>query len=127
MKKWLTYFLLSIYLLSFTEAKQVLKLPNLVEHYISHEIRNKNISLFKFIKIHYLDEQVMDSDYKQDMSLPFKTHDFSTISINLVIPPKKIEFSFEPKKLFVEKNQNFTYSETFYPSVFQKIWQPPKI
>ncbi|HMU08256.1 MAG TPA: hypothetical protein PKC37_10120 [Kaistella sp.] len=127
MKKLLTYFLLSLYLLSFTEARQVLKLPNLIEHYISHELRDKNTTLYSFIKMHYLDAPVKDSDYNQDMSLPFKTHDLSPISINLVVPPKKIEFSFEQKKLFVEKKQNFAYSETFYPSVFQKIWQPPKI
>ncbi len=77
--------------------------------------------------MHYLDAPVKDSDYNQDMSLPFKTHDISPIAINLVVPPKKIEFNFEPKKLFVEKKQNFAYSETLYPSVFQKIWQPPKI
>ncbi|UBB90772.1 hypothetical protein J4771_05345 [Candidatus Kaistella beijingensis] len=127
MKKLLTYFLLSLYLLSFTEARQVLKLPNLIEHYISHELRDKNTTLYSFIKMHYLDAPVKDSDYNQDMSLPFKTHDLSPISINLVVPPKKIEFNFEQKKLFVEKKQNFAYSETFYPSVFQKIWQPPKI
>ena len=77
--------------------------------------------------MHYIDEQVKDSDYNQDMNLPFKTHDVSMASINLVFPPKKIEFNFEHKPLKIEEQHNFTYTESFYPSVFQKIWQPPKI
>lgn len=126
-KKFLTYFLLTLYLLSFTEAKQVLKLPNLVEHYISHTLKDKNTTLFSFIKMHYLDAPVKDADYNQDMKLPFKTHDFSVFSFTFTTPPKKIEFNFEHKCSNIEEQHNFAYSESFYPSVFQKIWQPPKI
>lgn len=77
--------------------------------------------------MHYLDEQVHDGDYNQDMKLPFKVHDFSSIFIFTNTPPKKLEFNFEVKKLFIEKKQNFAYFEAFYPSIYQKIWQPPKI
>lgn len=119
--------MLSIYFLSFPEARQVLKLPNLIEHYISHELRDQNTTFFSFIKLHYLDEQLQDSDYNQDMKLPFKTHDFSFSSFSLTVPPKPVDFTFSVKKFFIEKKQNFAYRETFYPSVFQKIWQPPKI
>ena len=127
MKKILSYCLIIIYLFSFSEVREVVKLPNLVEHYISHMLREPDTTLFSFIKMHYLDEQIHDSDYSQDMKLPFKVHDFSAISIFTGTPPKKIEFNFEIKKLFLEKKQNFAYSETFYPSIYQSIWQPPKI
>ncbi len=107
--------------------RQVVKLPNLIEHYISHKLRDNNTSIYSFIKMHYIDEQVKDSDYSQDMTLPFKHHDISVMAINMVFPPKKIEFNFEHKPLKIEEQNNFTYTEGFYPSVFQKIWQPPKI
>lgn len=77
--------------------------------------------------MHYLDEQQKDSDYSQDMKLPFKTHDYSFSAISITIPPKRVELTFPVNKIFIEKKLNFIYSETFYPSVFQKIWQPPKI
>ena len=127
LKKLLTYLTLSLYLFSFTEARQILKLPNLIEHYISHELRDSNTTLFSFFKMHYLDEHQIDSDYSQDMKLPFKTHDFSFSAFSLTVPPKPLDFSLTAKRIFVEKKQNFAYSENFYPSVFQKIWQPPKI
>lgn len=126
-RKFFTYFFIIAYLFSFPEMRQVIKLPNLVEHYISHKLRDENTTLFSFIKMHYLDEQIKDSDYSQDMKLPFKTHDISVVAFNLVYPPKKIEFNFEHKPLDIDEQHQFTYTESFYPSVFQKIWQPPKI
>ena len=72
MKKSLVYVLLFVYLFSFPEMRQLLKVPNLVEHYISHKIKDRNTTLYSFIKMHYLDEQKQDADYKQDMQLPFK-------------------------------------------------------
>lgn len=126
MKKWLLYFMIVTYLASFCEMRQVAKLPNLIEHYISHKIENHDISVFAFLKMHYLDQQTMDKDYDQDMKLPFKTHDLSSISIVLNIPPDKTTFILQ-RPIYVDVSSNFSYSEKFYPSVFQKIWEPPKI
>lgn len=127
MKKTLVYFFIITYLFSFCEVRQLLKLPNLVEHYISHKLKDTDTTLFSFIKMHYLDETVVDSDYNQDMKLPFKTHDVSVTHFNIVFPPKKLEFNFEFQPLSIENQQHFSYTEKFYPSVFHKIWQPPKI
>ena len=127
MKKWLVYFLLFTYLTSFSEVRQVVKMPRLIEHYISHKIANHDMSLFAFIKMHYIDEQIVDSDYNQDMKLPFKTHDFSSSTITLNIPPEKAIINLQRHLVFVDDSNNFSYSEKFYPSVFQKIWEPPKI
>lgn len=44
-----------------------------IEHFIEHRQQNEDFSLIDFIKIHYIDKQVFDEDYAQDMSLPFKT------------------------------------------------------
>ena len=115
------------YLASFCEMRQVAKLPNLIEHYISHKIENHDISVFAFLKMHYLDQQTMDKDYDQDMKLPFKTHDLSSISIVLNIPPEKTTLTIKHQLIYVDVSSNFSYSEKFYPSVFSKIWEPPKI
>ena len=127
MKKWFIYFLLFTYLASFSELQQVVKMPKLIEHYISHKMENHDISVFAFIKIHYLDDQQVDKDYDQDMKLPFKTYDFSSISIAISIPPEKTSFNFLHQPIFVDVSSNFSYSEKNYPSVFLKIWEPPQI
>ena len=67
-----------------------MKMPNLIEHYISHKIIDNGTTVFSFIKMHYLDEHGVDGDYHQDMKLPFKTHDVSVNVFSFVFPPKKI-------------------------------------
>ena len=85
------------------------------------------MSLYAFFKMHYIDEQIVDSDYKQDMKLPFKTHDFSSSTITLNIPPEKATINLQRHLVHVDDSKNFSYSEKYYPSVFQKIWEPPQI
>ena len=127
MKKWFIYFLLFTYLTSFCEVRQLAKFPNLVEHFISHKLSNSDMSIFAFLKMHYIDAQVKDTDYKQDMKLPFKTHDFSSSIVNLNIPPETPSLNIVQQSVFVDRSTHFSYSEKFYPSVFSKIWEPPKI
>ncbi len=85
------------------------------------------MSLFTFFKVHYLEEQVQDIDYEQDMNLPFKTHDFSNSFITLNIPPEKPTVQIQRPLPYVDSSPNFSYAEKFYPSVLQRIWEPPKI
>lgn len=127
MKKWFIYLLIFTYFTSFSEVRQVVKLPKLVEHYVSHKMANHEMSLYKFIKIHYIDEQIVDSDYNQDMKLPFKTYDFSSPIITLNIPPEKATVNLQRHLVFVDASSNFSYSEKHYPSIILKIWEPPKI
>ena len=126
-KKLLIYFLLFSYLTSFGEVRQVLKMQILIEHFISHKISNSDMSIYAFLKMHYIDEQIIDSDYKQDMKLPFKTHDFSSSTITLNIPPEKATINLQRHLVHVDNSTNFSYSEKYYPSVFQQIWEPPQI
>ena len=56
---------LTIYLFSFTEVKEVLKIPALIEHYQEHKSENKNISIIGFIALHYLSGSQKDSDYEK--------------------------------------------------------------
>jgi hypothetical protein len=121
------YFLLITYLTSSCEVRQIAKIPSLVEHYIAHKADNQNISVFGFLKMHYLDQQIVDDDFDEDMKLPFKTHDFSGTSITLNIPPEKTFVPIQYHLIYVDYSTNFSYSEKFYPSVFQVIWEPPKI
>jgi hypothetical protein len=125
MKKFLTYFLLAVYVFSFTEARQALKLPNLVEHYISYTLKYKDASFFSFFKTHYWDAQTKDSDYDQDMKLPFKICDFSGINVDFSVLPKIFEFSVEHKEFFKETKQNFGYSEPFTTYNIASVFRPP--
>lgn len=128
MRKYIAIFFLSVYLVAFTEARQILKMPNLVEHFIAHKVKDKRTTLYSFFKMHYLDAPVKDADYSQDMKLPFKTHDYSaTVNLNFTVPLKYSVFNFIDNAHYKGIEHNFSYSEKFYPAIFIGIWQPPKV
>ncbi|MDO6430234.1 hypothetical protein Q4E93_06545 [Flavitalea sp. BT771] len=79
MKKAIAILLMFVYLFGTTEAYQALKLPLLVEHYIKHKQENSHMTLLGFLKLHYSDKTVFDADYQQDMRLPFKTQENTSL------------------------------------------------
>ncbi len=119
--------LLTVYLFSFQEFRQVLKLPTLVEHFVKHTLTDPNFSVTNFIEHHYLSGNVVDNDFEQDMKLPFKTMDFNMFSSNAFILNKhNIEDLEQPKKLFTEKKSNFFYKKDFISEFQFSIFQPPE-
>ncbi|WOC51204.1 hypothetical protein BPO_0557 [Bergeyella porcorum] len=128
MKRLIPYLFIILYLTSFSEVRQVLKLPLLIEHYLTHKQQNEEMTLATFFRIHYLEPQVQDADYEQDMQLPFKQIDLVSMALGIAFPQKQMQLYFtkEPTN-YREQSHNFAYVEPFYPSVFTSIWQPPKI
>lgn len=127
MKKYIIYFMLLTYLTSFCEVRQIVKLPNLINHYITHKKENPKMSIYGFFKMHYLDKQIKDKDYSDDMKLPFKTHDNFASFLTINIPPDNTSITIPHQIIYVDYSSNFSYSEKFYPSIFHQIWEPPKI
>jgi len=73
MKRFTAYLFCALYLLSTTEAYQLLKIPIILEHFHEHQKENKDITFLEFLDIHYMHGSPMDDDYDRDMQLPFKT------------------------------------------------------
>ncbi len=117
---------MSLYLLGATEAYQLMKLPYLFEHYQTHQQFDKGLSFSAFIDMHYFDNQTYDSDYQQDMQLPFKTSNRTISLLNFVT----IFSSKQPitAAIFFESNQNFRiFDEGKYVSLnYGNIFQPPR-
>lgn len=125
-KKFITISLISLYLLGATEAYQLLKVPYLVEHYRTHKQFNKGLSFSKFIDMHYLSNQTYDSDYQQDMQLPFKSSNRTISLLNFVslFVPKQ---SIHPLVVF-RKSKNYILfdDEKHLSNALENIFQPPK-
>lgn len=124
-KRPLIYFFLGIYLFSFTEVRQLTKFPNLVEHYIYHKIATENTTLFSFIKLHYLDENIADSDYEQDMKLPFKTHEVNPYSMISLMLPEGFGLVIKVPEIYREKKPIFSYSLNYASNPLASIFRPP--
>ncbi|MCD9856769.1 hypothetical protein LUD75_18745 [Epilithonimonas sp. JDS] len=117
--------LLSLYLVSTTELYQLLKIPDLIEHYCEHKALNSEMSLIAFLKTHY-DHPVKDGDYGKDTKLPFIIHS-SPLALVFTINPR---FSFEIKddsfRLSTSHkipscNENFCYK-----GFTSTVWEPPR-
>lgn len=117
---------LSSYLFSTTQLSELLKINLLVEHYVEHSNKDKDLSIWDFLCMHYSGDNVKDADYEKDMNLPFKTLDTCNYaSIYFCTPIQYFKF---PKSLNIKGYRiplyeyNFSFSSNFHST----IWQPPK-
>jgi len=118
---------LAIYLLSATEAHQLLKVPVMVSHFSEHKKENTNINFISFIVLHYLSGNVKDSDYERDMQLPFKDSDNCLVSSNPVTVPLFEIIIADPDH--ADLLSNFVLqNDCSLPSAFKgAVFQPPRI
>lgn len=127
MKKGIAILFLSIYLCTVTEAHELLKLPIVFQHFIEHQLEDKNITVFQFMKIHYGQDDVQDDDYARDMQLPFKTAgEFFASSVTAFVPLNSIIVLSYPT--IISDNQWKGHGSPKLHSNYQvNIWQPPKL
>lgn len=126
MKRIIALTFLSLYLISTTELHQLLKLPALANHFSEHQQKDKSITLWKFLCIHYANGNVRDADYDKDSKLPFKTLDTCNSSNHITLLPEQ-KFCFNAILLPSEEKVISKYYPSFSNSTFLKsIWQPPK-
>lgn len=113
--------LLFLYLISFTEFSEVLRLPLLIEHYSEHKSKVEDLSFFEFLVMHYESDVAHDD---KDMSLPFKDCDHS-VSPQSILPIQKIVLTENAEKTSIEFTSFYLLHE---PQLLAgDIFQPPKI
>ncbi len=70
MRKKLAILLISLHLLGNTEAGQLFKLPQLIEHYAQHKQDNQSLGFIDFFIMHYGGDDGTHADDDQDQQLP---------------------------------------------------------
>jgi hypothetical protein len=126
MKRAVVILFLFTYLFSTTEAGQLFKIPVVIAHYKEHKKENRNISITKYLAMHYLHGSPRDKDYNRDMQLPFKTPSDLISSIGSGFTPMVMHYSFE-RLIFDPLVKNHIVREQFISSSYlSNIWQPPK-
>jgi hypothetical protein len=125
-KKAIAFLFVTVYLLSTTEMGQLLKVPAFVTHFVEHRQADSDITLWKFICIHYANDDVKYPDYEKDMKLPFKTHDHCGSQVNATIPPEPI--TFPPRRVIYlpSRMKYFNREHGLIASFHSLIWQPPR-
>jgi hypothetical protein len=121
LKRFLSISLLALYLTSFTEAHEVLRLPILLEHYAEHQMKVADLSFVEFLVMHYKTDVAHD---EHDNQLPFKVPGHSFTVQAMALPIQKI-IAFE-KPAMVTLTHSFSYTEASFSSPLTAIFQPPK-
>ena len=120
-KRILSIFFLALYLISFTELHQVLRLPLLVDHFNEHQAQVPDMSFIEFLVMHYETDVPHDAT---DMKLPFKDCGHSIVASPIAVTTQKISLS----ESFATPRQEFAsaYQEFIPASYLNEIFQPPK-
>lgn len=126
MKKHLGIIILISYLCSYTELKELLKLPLLFTHFTEHSSHDHNLSFTDFISMHYHQEHDNDGDDAADRSLPFKSHDSCVHSSSFNLYTQAASLFIKPFETELAQVQT-QEKDFFYPSFSANIWQPPKL
>ena len=122
MRKLIAIFFLAVFSFSFSEARQLLKMPNLVQHYRDHMARGYK-SFAGFLKQHYLISHKDDGDKEKDDNLPFKSTEVNTITS--VTFPTPIE-GIKPQRLVIARG--FLYNpSSILTEHYSSVFHPPRI
>jgi hypothetical protein len=126
MKRTIVISFLLIYLLSITELHELLKFPVLVQHFSEHKKKDKKITFWKFLCIHYTHKTIKDNDFDKDSKLPFKNTDNCNSSNHISLLPE-LKFNLNAILVSSEKKvANKHYLRFTYSTFLKTIWQPPK-
>jgi hypothetical protein len=124
MRRWIAILLLLIYSLGATELDQLLRFPLLVKHFVIHKSQNPGMTFGMFMKMHYLDPQLFDGDYQEDMQLPFKQADDHCLILPTVVPEPPVAASYTIQALPYEYN---LFSNPYNPLLNKgNIIKPPR-
>ena len=124
MNKLIAYILIFVFMCANTSIGQLLKVPNLIEHYIEHknELTTVSISFIDFIESHYSKNAENNPEEHQD--LPFKTFE---ISSNVFFLVATTNFQIQSVKALISSKQKFFYNKSFKSHLIDSIWLPPKL
>lgn len=104
---------------------ELFKLPQFLSHFTEHRALDKGISLFDFISMHYLGNDLNDDDQDKDMQLPFKkvTPPFS---FQIGIIPTLLALSGEKTTVLDTYPQLFFYSDSPKNLTLTVLFKPPR-
>ena len=123
MNKLIAYFLISVFMCANTSIGQLLKVPNLIEHYNEHknELTTDSISFMDYIVSHYSKNAENNHDHED---LPFKTLDNSSSTLFAF---SIITYQIQVIKSLISTQKKFFYNKSFKSNLIASIWLPPKL
>ena len=121
--KLIVYFLILVFMCANTSIGQLLKVPNLIEHYNEHkkELTTNSISFIDYIVSHYSKNADNNHDHED---LPFKTLDNSSSTLFAF---SIITYQIQVVMPLISTQKKFFYNKSFKSNLIASIWLPPKL
>ena len=121
--KLIVYFLILVFMCANTSIGQLLKVPNLIEHYNEHkkELTTNSISFIDYIVSHYSKNAENNHDHQ---NLPFKTLENSP---SVLFAFSIITLQTQTIKSLISPQKKFFYNKSFKSNLIASIWLPPKL
>lgn len=107
-------------------AQQLMKLPVVFQHFNEHQQEDKNISVLRFLSIHYFHGSPKDKDYDRDMQLPFKTSGDCISSIAIAFVSIIVPITIAKPAEIMQKKNYIVLNQYIQSDYLASIWQPPK-
>lgn len=125
LKRFIGILMVSVYMFSFAELHNLLKIPVLLEHFKEHKQEDPSICFWDFIKLHYFDPIVVDDDYQRDQQLPFRDADCCIITSSSVF--ECLSFAMDIQAPTELQQEHHLYNEVNKPQYNSfDIFQPPR-
>ncbi|MBL0305934.1 MAG: hypothetical protein IPQ25_07815 [Chitinophagaceae bacterium] len=125
MRKTLAILLISVHLVGNTEAGQLFKLPQLLQHFFQHHHLDPSINFIEFIAMHYGGDDGTSADDDFDQELPWHNlnhHSIAVVYFPMIKEIASTEFSYGETKV---------YASHLPPAISAKhallILQPPRL
>lgn len=122
MKNITSIVLLFLYLSTFTEMHQVMRLPILFAHYQEHLSQKGDIGFLDYLSSHYLDDSHEDNRHQD---LPFKYKHCEILHLVIAVVPFPGPSAFVSFSLW--NQPRVSYEPQFhYQFAIASVWQPPR-
>jgi hypothetical protein len=126
LKKIAAIFLLSVYLFSATDFKELLKINVVVQHFQETRLLDNSVSFVHFLVMHYITDDNNDKDNDRDMQLPFKSprsYIASSSFIYILCQCTSVTFQLLSTiaKDFLTWNDSLVFT-----SFYSLVWHPPQ-
>ena len=122
MKRLLAFLLLLLYVNSYTEFQEALRVPILVAHFIEHRQQVKDMTFSQFLAMHY---QTSANHDDRDDQLPFKEMHHSGVVPAMALPDQRMVL--EATAPLSDVTHCSAYHEVSISSPYSKIFQPPRV
>lgn len=125
MKKSVAIFLLTVYLFSATDLKELLKIEVVIEHLQEHQKNDRSVTLFQFLVMHYITDDGNSKDNATDEKLPFKSHEVYSVVSFVSVPNQIASLAFNAFPII--KDDFFVEDDSLiFTNYHALVWHPPQ-